>query len=125
MPYKQKDDKLAHAKEFGKTWYEKNKLHRRAQIYAKRQRDREEWQEFKASVKCERCGMQHAAIIDFHHPNPSKSDTKVFKLVSARKYKQAYIEAARCHALCSNCHRILHWKDQEVPRAQVDDLDES
>jgi hypothetical protein len=82
MPYKNREDKLARCKLYNKTWYEKNKLHRRAQIYEKRRRERDEWQEFKASIKCERCGAQHAAIIDFHHPNPSKDDTKVFKLVA-------------------------------------------
>jgi len=113
MPYKNKDDKLANAKQYNKIWYEKNKLHRRAQIYEKRRRERDEWQEFKATIKCEKCGAQHAAIIDFHHPNPSKADNKVFKLVSARQFKRAYEEAARCHALCSNCHRIEHWQDQQ------------
>jgi hypothetical protein len=114
MPYKDKDAKTAYAKLYHKTWYEKNKHHRRAQIYAKRKRERDEWQEFKASIKCERCGAQHAAIIDFHHPNPSKDDTKVFKLVAAKQFKRAYEEAARCHALCANCHRIEHWQDQQV-----------
>jgi hypothetical protein len=113
MPYKNREDKLARCKLYNKTWYEKNKLHRRAQIYEKRRRERDEWQEFKASIKCERCGAQHAAIIDFHHPNPSKDDTKVFKLVAARQFKRAYEEAARCHALCSNCHRVEHWQDRQ------------
>jgi predicted HNH restriction endonuclease len=41
-----------------------------------------------------------------------KNVKKVHKLAANGAYKQAVKEAEdKCIALCSNCHRILHWNE--------------
>ena len=82
---------------------EQNKINRR--------KYRLKFQEYKASLSCVNCGFQHPAVIDFHHIK-NKGGTKVNTYARNCCYKKAYEEVKNCIPLCSNCHRILHWKEQ-------------
>lgn len=63
------------------------------------------------------CGFSHPAVIDFHHVVRDKTSKKVNRLVANGGFKQAIEEATtKCVPLCSNCHRILHWDEQDEAR---------
>lgn len=62
-------------------------------------------------VRCERCGEDHPATLDFHHLDPSKKDVTVARATSM---KQVVAEAEKCIVLCSNCHRKLHWDERTM-----------
>jgi hypothetical protein len=71
----------------------------------------EQLKEDKLKNGCSVCGIYHPAILDFHHIDPS---TKNFSIAKSRtKSKTKLInEINKCDVLCSNCHRILHWKEK-------------
>jgi hypothetical protein len=73
--------------------------------------NRELWLEFKATLKCAKCGFSHPAAIDFHHIDSSTKDGEVNRLSGTGSYKKAYAEVEKCIPLCSNCHRIHHWDE--------------
>jgi len=66
-----------------------------------------------AQKVCEECGYtsNYWAPFDFHHRDPS---TKECQLSSMVRHKEETIvkEIAKCIVLCSNCHRLLHYKEQ-------------
>lgn len=68
------------------------------------------WKEYKKRFKCEECGEDHPACIDFHHheDNKEKSVSEFVKNVCKEKVLK---EIAKCTPLCSNCHRKRHWQE--------------
>ena len=75
--------------------------------------------EFKEQQACSICGFAHPAVIDFHHVIRDKTSQKVNKLVASGSFKRAIEEATtKCIPLCSNCHRLIHWNEQEEAREQ-------
>lgn len=48
---------------------------------------------------------------DFHHLDPTKKDLSLSQLVGSRSWEKILIELEKCVMLCSNCHRIRHWKE--------------
>lgn len=112
MPYKDKDKRAQHAKEYGAEWYQRNRDKTLERTRKRKKEKRAEWHKFKAGLACLFCGAMHPAIIDFHHPD-AKGEKKVSEYVNAGQWKRAYIEASKCIPLCSNCHRIYHWNEKE------------
>jgi hypothetical protein len=76
-------------------------------------RQKKIWDEFKASQKCTHCGLQHPAVIDFHHVIRGPDKKSVNKLVADGRFAAARKEVEKCIPLCSNCHRMLHWKEAQ------------
>jgi hypothetical protein len=114
MPYKDREKRLAHSKEYGASYYQRNKEKVKARTAKRKKERRKEWQEYKATLCCANCGFGHPAVIDFHHPHGSESkDHRVSALVQAGRFKAAYEEASNCVPLCCNCHRILHYEERE------------
>jgi hypothetical protein len=112
LPYKDKDKRAQHAKEYGADWYQRNREKTLERTRKRKKQQRQEFREYKAGLSCFFCGFSHPAVIDFHHPETS-GDTKVSKLIQQGSFKKAYIEAEKCLALCANCHRIYHWIERE------------
>ena len=101
-------------REAGRKHYGNNKERVKAKVKAYKDKKREEWREYKKSLRCCRCGASHPAIIDFHHidrKDPTKQ--RVHKLVQNGKYAAAHEEIKKCLILCANCHRILHWEERD------------
>lgn len=70
----------------------------------------QEYLSMKDKLKCEKCGENHIATLDFHHLDPLQKDKSVTKFIySPKKLEQ---EINKCIVLCSNCHRKLHWKEK-------------
>jgi hypothetical protein len=59
--------------------------------------------------KCVDCsGVYHQAAYDFHHKDPSLKD---YQISGKRVWEIVKQELDKCELLCSNCHRIRHYKD--------------
>lgn len=67
---------------------------------------------FKAGQRCEICGEDHPACLDFHH---RAGEEKLFNIAESvsRGYSDSVIwaEVAKCRVLCANCHRKEHYQD--------------
>lgn len=74
--------------------------------------------------KCNRCGFDHPAALQFHHIDPTQKGFNVTtkQLASPRKIPWAIIEAevAKCELLCANCHFQHHsqWTDEDIAEAR-------
>ena len=111
MPYKDKEQRKKHNKEYGAEWYQRNREKTLERSRRRRKQKRQEWGDFKAGLSCFFCGFSHPAVIDFHHKN-AKGETKVSHYVQQGQWKRAYQEVRKCIPLCANCHRILHYNER-------------
>ena len=61
---------------------------------------------------CYKCGYNKCpAALDFHHLDPT---TKGAKLIQAiRSWEEMKTEIDKCILICSNCHRELHWIEDQ------------
>jgi hypothetical protein len=65
----------------------------------------------KLAAGCADCGYSnHHAALEFHHVG----DDKEINLSFAKSIAQAKREMAKCEVLCSNCHRLRHWNENEL-----------
>ncbi|CCF85847.1 hypothetical protein NITHO_5940002 [Nitrolancea hollandica Lb] len=92
-----------------KAWYLRNKekvLRARDEYKARVLR----WyEEYKQSLSCEACGESDPACIEFHHKDPSEKEFVISQAARAGYSKARLLaEMAKCHVLCSNCHRKAH-----------------
>lgn len=102
---------------WSKAWYQRNKEKHKEGSSRNRKRAKNRWIEFKESQSCSHCGFSHPAVIDFHHVVRGPLTKKVNQLVQKGSYTKAREEAeTNCIPLCSNCHRILHWEEQDAQR---------
>ena len=65
--------------------------------------------EYKLSLRCEHCGENHPATLDFHHKDPSIKDREVSSLIGRSGIDRIQDEISKCMVLCANCHRKLHY----------------
>jgi NADPH-dependent glutamate synthase beta subunit-like oxidoreductase len=115
MPYKDESVRKSKHKEYSRKHYEANYSQRREELNARRQQLKTEWLEYKATLKCTKCGFDHVAALDFHHEDPSQKEYNVNRLVSDGRFKKAYKEIEKCIVLCANCHRIHHHQEKKNP----------
>ena len=111
MPYKDASVRKAKHAEYSRKHYLGNYAKQREKINARRQKVRTEWNTYKASLKCSKCGFAHPAALDFHHTDPSQKEHSVANLISDGRFKKAYEEIKKCIVLCACCHRILHYEE--------------
>jgi hypothetical protein len=114
MPYKDPEQRKAYHKERSRKHYEANreKIIEKTQI--KKKKLREEWNIFKNTLKCTKCGFSHPAALDFHHVDPSKKEANIHRLLSNGQHKKLEKELKKCIVLCANCHRIHHYEENSV-----------
>jgi len=81
-----------------------------------RKKDLYSWiKEYKSNLKCEQCGENHPAVLDFHHIDPNQKDFSIGNaLHSSMGKKKILNEINKCKILCSNCHRKLHWEEKQT-----------
>lgn len=65
--------------------------------------------DLKTSLACQRCGENHPAVLQFHHPDPAAKEIMLSVAIS-RGWSRARIleEARKCEVLCANCHAKHH-----------------
>lgn len=76
----------------------------------KRRSKTAEWlQNYKKALSCNRCKIKDHRVLDFHHKN---SDEKDFNIANGLTFSIDAIkkEIEKCEVLCSNCHRIEHYR---------------
>ena len=113
MPNKDNSTRKTKQKQYSKNWYLRNRKERIRKSREQKDKIRKIWTAYKAKQKCAHCGMQHHAVIDFHHVI-KKNKKAVNKLIGRGKVRSAITEAEeKCIPLCSNCHRIHHWKEHK------------
>lgn len=62
------------------------------------------------SLRCEKCGEDHPAVIDFHHADPAEKEIKISQARhNGWSIERLQREIDKCMILCANCHRKLHW----------------
>ena len=115
MPYKDKSVKKQKHKEYSREHYLKNQEEVKKRTAEKKKQQRIDWDTFKRTLKCAKCGFSHPAALDFHHTDPTKKDAIVSKFSKDGQYKRAMEEIEKCVVLCSNCHRIHHYEERKNP----------
>ena len=65
--------------------------------------------------KCRICGFNKSiAALEFHHLDPAQKETQVME--GNPTFKRAFEEAKKCILVCSNCHRMIHHNNLEIPK---------
>lgn len=60
---------------------------------------------------CQECKKEyHFSCYDFHHLDPSKKEYSIGSVLMNYKIEDIEKEVDKCILLCSNCHRIIHYK---------------
>lgn len=110
------DKKSQYNRDYSKKYYsiKENKVTHRADIKERLLRIKTKLQEYKSTLKCEICGENHLACIDFHHLDPSKKERGISRTVfRGWNWERIYKEIEKCRVLCSNCHKKLHYDLKE------------
>lgn len=63
-------------REYRKVHYAGKKKYYKDKSARRKQEIREWFADYKAALKCERCGEDHPALIDFHHRDDSKKEVR-------------------------------------------------
>ena len=120
MPLKDRELARERQKEYSRRWYLKNREDQIRKSRLVKHKKRQEWEAYKSKQKCSHCGAKHPAIIDFHHII-RKNKQSVNKLATIKNNVPEAIKEAetKCIPLCSNCHRIHHWKEHRRKRKRL------
>lgn len=112
MPYKDLAVRREKHRAYSRKWYLSNRDKQITKTTERKDRVRKLWNDYKAKQKCSHCGVQHPAVIDFHHVI-KEGKKSVNKLIGERNSLRAAIKEAeeKCIPLCANCHRIFHWNE--------------
>lgn len=96
--------------------YQENKQYYKDKTKRRVEELREWLKEFKSNLKCEKCGEDHPACIDFHHKDEMDKEFDVSKAICKGFTKERILEEiAKCIVVCSNCHRKIHWNANSGP----------
>ncbi len=112
MPYKDKDKAKEYHKEYHKGWYQRHK-----NVVIERRKNRQieirNWfRRYKSTLYCMDCGINHPAVLQFHHRNRADKGFTIANVVSrATSIKQITNEMRKCDVLCVNCHAKRHWRE--------------
>jgi len=112
MPYKDPSERKRKHKEYSRKHYEANTEEVKQRTADKKKEKRKEWDTFKRTLKCTKCGFSHPAALDFHHIDPSQKDRAVSYFHTQGQFKRAYQELEKCMVLCANCHRVHHYEEK-------------
>lgn len=102
---------MTHYQSYGKSWYEKNKESEKLKTRQRKNEIKEWFSEYKSTLKCERCGENHPATLQFHHLDPSEKEIGISKaLTNGWSKKKIILEVSKCQVLCANCHFKTHYE---------------
>ena len=63
--------------------------------------------------KCEKCGYSKCSdALEFHHKNSEEKEFGISSKGYTRSWKKVKEELDKCILLCANCHRELHYKQE-------------
>jgi hypothetical protein len=113
MPYKDPLKKKEKQRGYAKKHYENNTDKVKAATKKRHRGLKDEWKKFKATLSCLECGVDHPAVLDFHHIDPEMKTASVHALAQAKSYLAAMEEVQQCVVLCANCHRVHHYNERQ------------
>jgi hypothetical protein len=136
MPYPRADYYRAYSKDYyyrkhsplGEN-YEEFKVKKRVWDKAYRQRNRDKliekrakrrlefrawYRQYKANIKCIRCGESDPACLHFHHRSKDEKKITIAQYVfEVYSLENLIEELNKCDVLCANCHMIEHWQERD------------
>jgi hypothetical protein len=115
MPYKDESVRKRKHKEYSRKHYLANKEETIRRTKEACAQQKAQWDAFKRTLKCTKCGFDHIAALDFHHEDPNTKEHNVNRLISNKRFAKAYEEIKKCIVLCANCHRIHHYTEKKNP----------
>ena len=96
--------------------YQRKKQYYKDKANKRRLQTMEWYHSYKENLKCEECGENHPALLDFHHKDSSKKDLDLSAAVNnAWSVKRLLKEIEKCSVLCCKCHRLLHYNEKSGP----------
>ena len=120
MPFKDIEKRKAYQRIKAKQYYEANKEKVKASSKLSKERGRADFQIFKSSLSCTRCGENHPATLDFHHLIPHPDNQKINVLTKSGAYTKAIQEIMdKCIVLCANCHRVHHHDERAEAKEKL------
>jgi len=70
----------------------------------------------KKNLKCKECGISGETcptVIEFHHKDPNNKTATISELIhNGVSMNRILKELKLCDALCANCHRRKHYKEE-------------
>jgi hypothetical protein len=70
--------------------------------------------EYKKTLRCERCGFADYRALEFHHDGSREKDFNVADMIHSGLSRAAIMrEIDKCIVLCSNCHQITHYGERK------------
>jgi len=79
-------------------------------FYAKRKK---RLRDLKRKLTCARCGFDDSRALEFHHKDPADKKFKISEKAWSYSWDRVLAEVEKCDVLCSNCHRIEHFTDDD------------
>ena len=70
--------------------------------------------EIKKTKECIICGEHDFRVLDFHHVRGEKKFEIGEAMRSGSSKKRILKEIKKCDVLCCKCHRISHWKQNNL-----------
>lgn len=117
MPHKDKEARRLYNREYREKNKERFAQHYRKKALRRGKEIRAWFQEYKRTLKCNRCPENHPACLDFHHVNGSEKKYTVNEMVTRRWGRARILKAIEeCEVLCANCHRKEHHDEREVEK---------
>jgi len=112
MPYKDKEKAREYKRKWNKEYYSKHKKNEIERVKNRKERIRSWFKKYKQNLKCSKCGEDHVACLEFHHPNEKNKFFSILTAIERRGFSKERIlsEIKKCTVLCANCHRKLHFK---------------
>lgn len=94
-------------------WYKNNSEKVYNYSLKRRFRNKDFVSDFKKDKCCSKCGESHPACLNFHHIDESLKRYNISEMKrTTYSIKTIKIEIEKCIILCANCHRKLHWEQQ-------------
>jgi hypothetical protein len=112
---KWREENLEKMRQYRRDWYSKNQEHAKEKVIERKNAINKWFKEIKRQLRCEKCGEDHPACLEFHHLNPSEKKINLSEAVAIKGWSKNKIldEIDKCVVLCANCHRKLHWELQQ------------
>lgn len=71
-------------------------------------------------VICNSCGENDVSCLDFHHKDPKNKDKSISIGIREWGITRLKKEISKCEILCSNCHRKLHSKINNLSKKRAE-----
>lgn len=99
----------------GKNHYQSNKKCYVARALKRNRMIYEQYQVFKSTLKCEFCGEDFVACLEFHHVDPNSKENDLASMITDHGWKRFTEELNKCICVCANCHRKIHAGVLSIP----------